>query len=328
MPAPSTIAVVIPAYRRPAHLAACISGLARQERPAERVVIVCRSGDRDTIKVARTAETSSPLYRVIEVDVPGVVAAMRAGIAASDEAIIAFTDDDAVPGPTWLARIEELIGEPGVGGVGGRDIMPGDEPADRQVVGVLARSGRLLGYHHRGVGPTRPVEVLKGVNMAFRREALALPLNLRGAGAQVHWEVAASQWARSRGWSLLYDPALTVHHDRGPRFDVDQRDGGAYLAVYDLAYNYEFALLGIRPELMLRRTLDCLLIGSTITPGVARVLVACMRRERNVIRRFRPAVGGRLRALHDLRRGPGLQMWVAEPTPANRAAGLAPDVQG
>lgn len=308
-----TIAVVLPAYRRPAHLAACLGGLARQERAAERVVIVCRRGDRDTIEVARTAESGLTNRVVIEVDVPGVVAAMQAGIAASDEAVIAFTDDDAVPEPNWLARIEELIGEAGVGGVGGRDIMPGDPPPDREVVGVLSRSGRLLGYHHRGVGPTRPVEVLKGVNMALRREALALPLNLRGTGAQVHWEVAASQWARAAGWRLLYDPALTVQHDRGPRFDVDQRDGSAYLAVHDLAYNYEFALLGIRPELTLRRALDCLLVGNTITPGVARLLVACLRRERDVIRRFRPAVGGRLRAFHDLRRGAGLRMWVASP---------------
>lgn len=273
---------------------------------------MCRRGDGDTIDLARQADTLLPRRVVIEVDRPGVVAAMRAGIDASDEAVIAFIDDDAVPEPSWLARIEELIGEPGVGGVGGRDIWPGGPPADRPVVGVLNRGARLIGNHHRGAGRTRPVEVLKGVNMAFRRDALALPLNLRGAGAQVHWEVATCQWARARGWRLLYDPALTVQHDPGPRFDVDQRDGSAYLGVYDLAYNYEFALLGIRPGLVPRRMLDCLLVGDTVTPGVVRVLAACVLKERDVMRRFRPAVGGRLRAFHDLRRGAGLEMWVAD----------------
>lgn len=316
---PLTIAVILPTYRRPEQLARCVAGLARQTRPAERVVIVCRRQDTETIDAARRAGTTLPNLVVVEVDVSGVVSAMHAGIEASDQAVVAFIDDDAVPEPTWLARIEEMISEPGVGGVGGRDIVPGEPPADRQVVGVLSRNGRLIGYHHRGVGQTRAVEVLKGVNMAFRREALALPLNLRGVGAQVHWEVATSQWARSRGWRLLYDPTLTVQHDPGPRFDVDQRDGNAYLGVYDLAYNYESALLGIRPGLILRRALDCLLIGNTITPGIARVLVAFLRDERHVIRRFRPAVGGRLRAFHDLRRGAGLEMWVASPRGYHRA---------
>jgi hypothetical protein len=47
-------------------------------------------------------------------------------------------------------------------------------------VGRVGRWGKLVGNHHLGTGSARSVMVLKAVNMAFRREALAVPEQLRG----------------------------------------------------------------------------------------------------------------------------------------------------
>ena len=58
----------------------------------------------------------------------------------------------------------------------------------RAVVGKLAWFGRLTGNHHLGVGGGREVDVLKGVNMSFRREAIAdlrFDQRMRGSGAKV-----------------------------------------------------------------------------------------------------------------------------------------------
>jgi GT2 family glycosyltransferase len=152
------------------------------------------------------------------------------------------------------------------------------------------------------------VEVLKGVNMSFRREALALPAGLRGQGAQVHNEVAICLWARAAGWRLRYDPAALVDHYHGARFDPDRRHRPAAAAIENEAYNLVVTLLSLRPELTLRRAAYGLLVGDRATPGLVRTAAAASRREREVLRRALPSLRGQLRALTALRRGSPLTM--------------------
>ena len=303
-----TVSVVVPSYRRPDQLADCLAGLDRLERPADEVVVVRREDDRATAD----AIASAPL-RVVEVvvDRPGVLAALRAGALRSSGDVVAFTDDDAVPRPDWLAALLRHYDDPCVGGVGGRDQS---QPATTETqvpasaVGAFNAWGRHTGNHHVGTGPAAPVDVLKGVNMSFRREALAVPLGLRGSGAEVHNEIAISLWARSHGWRLVYDPAAVVDHYHGPRFDSDQRSRPAKDAVTNEAYNLVFVLLSLRPELTLRRAAFGLLVGDRATPGVVRGLAAVARREAGVLPRVGPAVSGQVAALRDLARGRRLEM--------------------
>src|SRR5439155_4056745 len=112
----------------------------------------------------------------------------------------------------------------------------------------------------------RDVMVLKGANMAFRREAVALPQGLRGRGAQVHFELAMSLWAIAQGWRLVYDPAAVVDHFIGPRFGADRRGRPERNAVRDATYNYVAALLSQRPELLWRRAAYGLLVGDRAAP--------------------------------------------------------------
>jgi cellulose synthase/poly-beta-1,6-N-acetylglucosamine synthase-like glycosyltransferase len=101
---------------------------------------------------------------------------MNAGLDAACGDIIAFTDDDAAPHTDWLERIEaHFLSDTNIGGVGGRDwVYHGTqlEEGEREVVGQVQWFGRVIGEHHLGVGEAREVDVLKGVNMSFRRSAI------------------------------------------------------------------------------------------------------------------------------------------------------------
>jgi hypothetical protein len=162
--------------------------------------------------------------------------------------------------------------------------------------------------------------------MSFRRGALAIPLHLRGQGAEVHNEIGICLWARGRGWDLVYEPAAVVDHYHGPRFDSDQRRCPSKEAVTNEAYNLVFTLLSLRPGLTRRRAAYGLLVGDRATPGVLRAVAAIVRRERGVVGRLGPALSGQVAALRDLAKGQRLEvMLLDEPSPRRlaRPSGLA-----
>jgi glycosyltransferase involved in cell wall biosynthesis len=296
------VSVVVPTYRRPAELQRCLAGLAAQTLPPAEIIVVRRTDDDAT---RRALDEGRPAGVVdVAVSEPGVLAAMDAGAAASGRDFVAFVDDDAVPRREWLERLARHFDDPAVGGVGGRDVIAGqDAPARGSLeVGTITRWGKLVGNHHLGTGAPREVMVLKAVGIAFRRGALALPRELHGQGAQVHFEVGMSLSARRRGWRLVYDPGALLDHEVAPRFDADARSRPRPVAVRDAAHNLVHCLLTEMPELFWRRALYGLAVGDRDVPGVARALVAAIRGEGAVVRRFAPSIEGQVGALRRARR--------------------------
>jgi hypothetical protein len=95
-------------------------------------------------------------------------------------------------------------------------------------------------------GSPSEVDVLKGVNMSFRRQAIGtmrFDERMRGTGAQVHFEIAFCLALKRAGWKLLYDPALTVDHYQARRFDEDQRHSFNPVAFGNAIHNETLALL-------------------------------------------------------------------------------------
>jgi glycosyltransferase involved in cell wall biosynthesis/GT2 family glycosyltransferase len=303
--------VVVPTYRRPEALRRCLDGLASQSIEPAQMIVVRRAGDDGSEAVM--AEWRHPALVDVVVDETGVLAAMEYGVRAADAKIIAFIDDDAVPRSDWLSRLVRHFDDPGVGGVGGRDVIcrPGSGPASRDAVydhvlehdvGRITRWGKLIGNHHRGTGEAREVMVLKAAGMAFRRGAIAFPRGLRGSGAQVHFEVGMSLSALRRGWRLIYDPSAIVDHYVATRFDADQREAPARSAVRDAAYNLTRCMIEEAPELFWRRASYGLLLGDRKTPGLLRASVGLARGERDVVAALSPSLSGQVAALRGRRR--------------------------
>lgn len=242
------VSVLIATYGRPEELSRCLDGLRKQARPADQVLTVVRRSDESTRAVVAAA-AGLPL-RVLEIDGPGVVAALGVGFGAVVDGLVCITDDDAVPRPDWLRRLEaHLEADASVGAVGGRDVIPGqDQPNELTAdVGRIEWTGRIVGNHHLGSGEAREVAVLKGVNMGIRAAALrdvALDQRLRGAGAQVHWELDLCLKLQRNGWKVVYDPEIMVDHYPAPRFDADQRHTFNANALSDSVHNETMVLLG------------------------------------------------------------------------------------
>lgn len=224
------LTIVVPTYRRPSDLARCLTALQQQNRPADEVIVIVRDTDTATWDFLRDFQLADLLLQTATIAVPGVIAAMNLGLAQAHGDIIAFTDDDAAPHPDWLERIEaHYLASEIVGGVGGRDwVYENGKPIDdsRAVVGKLQWFGRAIGNHHLGVGAAREVDILKGVNMSWRRQAIShlrFDECLHGSGAQAHFEIAFSLAVRRAGWKIIYDPLVAVDHYPASRPTDDPR---------------------------------------------------------------------------------------------------------
>jgi len=302
------IDVVVPSYRRPLALGDCLDALAHQTLAPARVFVVARPDDLPTHEAVRAAQVrhrEALRVEVVAVHEPGLVAALRAGTAATTAARVAFTDDDAAAHTHWLAGLEALLDEPGVGAAGGRDLVPGELEPGRRTVGVLAPWGRYTGDHHLGRGPARDVHVVKGVNMAYRVEALALPRpgSLAGHGAEIHSEELMCAWARSRGWRVRYDPAVTVDHrlrnDESVGKPGDTRGRESHWR--DGAHNRMLGTIATDPDRGPVHVAYGFLVGSREAPGAGRALVAIARREHRVLERVRASFAGQAAATREIR---------------------------
>ncbi|MEA5504079.1 glycosyltransferase [Halotia wernerae UHCC 0503] len=279
--------VLIPTYRRPLDLSRCLSALQVQTKLVDQVIVVVRDTDTETWQFLDQFNSHNLPLHTVKVTQPGVVAALNAGLAAVEGDIVSITDDDAAPHPDWLEKITAHFNlDSGLAGVGGRDWIYQSnklENGSRQVVGKLQWFGRVIGNHHLGVGEPRQVDVLKGVNMSFRTQALANPPQnirqlrfderMRGTGAQVHFEMAFTFALKRTGWQLLYDPSVAVDHYPAKRFDEDQRHNFNEIAFINLVHNETLALLEHLPPL--RQTIFLLwavLVGTRDSFGLVQWL--------------------------------------------------------
>ncbi|MEB3181573.1 MAG: glycosyltransferase [Nostocaceae cyanobacterium] len=284
-----SITVLIPTYRRPKDLVLCLEALKQQTRPADEVLVVVRDTDAETWTFLKAFNPHPLELRTLTVTVPGVVAAMNAGLDAAQGDFIAITDDDAAPWVDWLARIEAyFLSDSHIAGVGGRDWQyvgtQLKEMGECQVVGRVQWFGRVIGNHHLGVGEPREVDVLKGVNMSYRQSAIAglrFDERMRGTGAQVHFEMAFSLALRRSGWKLIYDPAVAVNHYPAKRFDEDQRNTFNEIALINAVHNETLILLEYLPPLQrVVFLLWAILVGNRYAWGLVQWL------------RFLPSEGG------------------------------------
>jgi len=270
-----------------------LTALARQTVPAFEIIVVHPDADDESSAVV----AQHPGVLGLTIGEHSLVRGMMAGAAATIGDIICFTDDDAEPLPDWISRISAAFSSPSIGGVGGRDLQAGVPPVAGAIVGTLGSWGKLRGNHHVGIGAARDVDVLKGVNMAYRRTALALPRDLRGAGAEAHNEVAIGQWARAHDWRLVYDPSIAVRHAVAPRASGAARTPVEFHAAGDAAFNLTYAILSLHPDLRLRRGLYGLLIGDRGCPGLVSSLAGLALGDSSLAKRLLPTLVGQIAAI-------------------------------
>jgi GT2 family glycosyltransferase len=269
-----SVSVLLCTYQRPSSLARCLAGLAAQARPPGEVLVVVRPEDLATRAVVARG-WDLPVREVV-VERPGLVAARNAGLAVATGDIAAFTDDDAVPRPDWLARLVAVYEDPTVGAVGGRDVIyAGGVPTPvplRAQVGVLTWYGRFVSMHPRGTGPARDVDFLKGVNMSIRRTrspALRFDERLRGRGAQAYEDAALCLAVRRAGLRVVYDPTIVVDHYEADRGENDARAPRDVRARRDRHHNQTYLVARYYPlHRVVVHVLYAVIVGMADAPGL------------------------------------------------------------
>lgn len=106
------ISVVLATHNRAEELERALAGLVSQERKPDEVIVVDDGSTDATAAVLDRHEDDSrlPLRTIRRAVAAGPATAREEGWRAAGGELIAFTDDDCVPGPGWLAAAEHAWG--------------------------------------------------------------------------------------------------------------------------------------------------------------------------------------------------------------------------
>ena len=229
------ITLLFPTYLRHSDLRCLLSAINCQTRMPDEIIIVVGPADIQSLDVIDGFTDLSGRIRVLAATKPSVVHALNLGFSISKGEIICLTDDDSIPPPDWIKNIEiHFQSNEVVGAVGGRDrlLLPNEpelsNPFPVKRIGLINFFGVMEGNHHCGALRSPAfVDVLKGVNLSFRRAAfpvMRIDAALEFKGAETGWEVDVCMFIKKNGYKLIYDNLVCLDHAVGQRLHEDHRN--------------------------------------------------------------------------------------------------------
>jgi glycosyltransferase involved in cell wall biosynthesis len=231
------LSVVVCAYNAAETLDECLRHTCALDYPDLEVIVVDDGSTDATAEIARR----HPRARLVQIEHAGLSVARNEGFGAARGEIVAYLDSDAYPSPEWPYYLVLGLDRRTVGGVGGPNVPPVDDPLGAQVV---AQS------------PGGPVHVLladdraehvPGCNMAFWRHVLEAvggfdPIyTAAGDDVDLCWKVL------DRRWEIGFHPAALVWHHRRPglrRYLRQQRGYGRAEALVEARHPDRFSPTG------------------------------------------------------------------------------------
>jgi GT2 family glycosyltransferase len=201
---------------RPAALERCVRGLrAGETAPAELVVVDqgARPAERELVAALEGSE-----IRLAYLRAPGrgVSGGRNDGVRAASSDLVAFTDDDCVPGPGWIDALAAAY-EEGFDGVTGRVLaLPAPPPA----VAVSLRTSKVR-RAFSGTGQV-PWDVGTGGNLSLRREVLEAVGGFDetlgpGTDGRAAEDLDLLYRVMGAGFTILYQPDAVVYHEMKTR---------------------------------------------------------------------------------------------------------------
>jgi glycosyltransferase involved in cell wall biosynthesis len=155
--APPRVSVVVSTYGRAAYLPGLLDALQRQEQAPPFEVVVADDGSPDAtwqVLGELAAHTPLPFAAVRLAANAGAGTGRNRAVAVGRAPLVAFTDDDCLPAPGWLAGLCAGFADPDVVVVQGRT-----EPEPVEPPGVWGRS----------LWVTAPTPWLETCNVGYRR---------------------------------------------------------------------------------------------------------------------------------------------------------------
>jgi GT2 family glycosyltransferase len=218
------ISVVLATYNRAASLQVTLDSFAALRIPPAlswELLVVDNNSNDDTAAVVRSfIQRMGPRVRYIFEGQQGRSAAMNAGIAQTNGDVIAFTDDDVVLDPDWLAQLQQAFEDQSVSAVAGR-ILPlwtHPKPDWLEMEGQQAVVNFDLGDQLQDIR-TAPM----GANSAFRKEIFSkygtFRLDLGVSGSKHTITCDDTEFGgrlMAAGERILYCPSAVIHHPVDP----------------------------------------------------------------------------------------------------------------
>jgi glycosyltransferase involved in cell wall biosynthesis len=249
------VTIVVPCRDRPQELDATLSGVTRQLRTGDTLLVV-DSASRAPQAIADVARRHD--VGVVRLDVPGASRARNAGWQLADTDIVVFVDDTVVVTDGWLdALVEPLAQDPRLGFVAGR-IEP---------IGGGNRRAPVAVHSHPTARAVEPGDAAPGdsASLAVRASALREVGGFDERLGPGTWFAAADDLnlldrILLTGWAGRYEPAARA----GSPQPEGSREHVAKIWAYGKASGGRLALLARRDRRVTR------LVAPQVLPGLRR----------------------------------------------------------
>lgn len=210
------VSVVVTVRDQADHLARCLDALDALSYPTYEVVVVDDGSTDGSASVARSHSLAARgRVRVVAVGSPdaplGIGASRDAGAAAASHDVVAFTDADCRPRPSWLAALVPSLAYHDV--VGGR-IRPLGRGSVARYEG--AHSSLDMGPRPARVDRSSSTPYLPTANLVCRRSVVT---DVGFPDRNVAEDVGFCWDACDRGYDVVYAATGTVDHD----YEADAR---------------------------------------------------------------------------------------------------------
>jgi len=224
------VSVVIGTRDRAHLLRDTLAALAAQEiaAPLDWEIVVVDNGSRDGTEsvVAAFAQMEKIPIRCVREPRPGISHARNRGIREARGGILAFTDDDVLPAPDWIAGLIAALARWNADGVGGRIHPKWEAEPPRWLTGnenLMARLAIMEDERSKTLAlPIIGKPQVWGPNMAFRRDVFEKVGDFdprRGVVGKKLFRDEETDFVRralGRGLKIVYEPSLRVFHRIGP----------------------------------------------------------------------------------------------------------------
>lgn len=137
----SHVSAIICTRNRPDQIGSAVASVLANDYPQFDLLIVDQSDDDRTGQIVRELQATHPNLRYVHSSMPGLSRAYNAGVHATTGDVLAFTDDDCVAPPDWIASIAAAFEA---------------EPTADMLYGQVLLPAELLG--HDGEVPTLPID--------------------------------------------------------------------------------------------------------------------------------------------------------------------------
>ena len=293
----SSISVIVATKDRETLLAQTLAALAVQTLPRDRGEIIVAdnaSGDgtREVVERAAARGQGFPV-RYLHVPQPGKSSAVNRALESARGDLIAFTDDDVLPEPVWLEKLQAAVDETGADFIAGRIVPIWEAPApvwmSPALYGVIAVPDNGLERLPIALGRNEQIIPI-GANMAVRASVVrrrgGLRPDLGKLGGTLRTGEDHEFFLRMihDGCRGIYEPLATVHH-WVPRARLDRRyfrawyhQNGRDVARLESAYPSAVRFLGVPRYLWRAAAIDgAAALRGTVTLDSPRRFAAVLR---------------------------------------------------